>query len=196
MTDYARIVQEASEQLRAVIGYPVDSLDTGIGALAKEREQQRARAEAAEAAFDAHDDLLHQVIADRDGCRQRAETAERRCADWAATASRQAERIDKLTERLAVLDRLSATGTAESFLQCDDETKKFVFADWIEESARRKKAERERDEAREAIEAMLRCPEIADCDPADKDEETHHAERFARAFIAKIDAAGIAKKKG
>lgn len=45
MTDYARIVQAASKQLRAALGYPVDSLDAGIVALAKELEQQRARAE-------------------------------------------------------------------------------------------------------------------------------------------------------
>ena len=48
MTGYARIIQAATEQLRAALGYPVDSLDAGIGALAREREQQRSRAEAAE----------------------------------------------------------------------------------------------------------------------------------------------------
>lgn len=36
-----------------------------------------------------------------------------------------------------------------------------------------------------ALEAMLATPEIADCDPRDKDEETRVAERMARAAIAK-----------
>lgn len=62
--------------------------------------------------------------------------------------------------RLAAIDRLAATGTAESFLQCDDATKKGVFADWIEESARRKDAEQSRDAlamaAREVSEAWTR----------------------------------------
>lgn len=36
-----------------------------------------------------------------------------------------------------------------------------------------------------ALEALLRCPEIADCDPRDKDPETEIAERNARAAIKK-----------
>jgi hypothetical protein len=36
-----------------------------------------------------------------------------------------------------------------------------------------------------ALEALLACPEIADCDPRDKDPETQIAERAARAAIAK-----------
>ena len=35
-----------------------------------------------------------------------------------------------------------------------------------------------------ALEALLRCPEIADCDPRDKDQETHAAERAARNALA------------
>lgn len=95
-------------------------------------------------------------------------------------------RAEAAEARLATLDRLAATGTAESFLQCDDAIKKFVFADWIEESARKKKAERQRNEALGALGALLRCPEIADCDPRDKDEETQSAERAARAMIQNL----------
>lgn len=43
--------------------------------------------------------------------------------------------------------------------------------------------------AREALRLLLATPEIADAHPADKDEETHVAERKARASLAQIDAA-------
>ena len=43
--------------------------------------------------------------------------------------------------------------------------------------------------AREALRLLLATPEIADAHPADKDEETHVAERKARASISQIDAA-------
>jgi hypothetical protein len=37
----------------------------------------------------------------------------------------------------------------------------------------------------EALRLLLQCPEIADCDPRDKDEETQIAERKARAALLK-----------
>ena len=43
---------------------------------------------------------------------------------------------------------------------------------------------RERDEAQEAIALLLATPEISDTDPRDKDEETHAAERKARAALS------------
>ena len=43
--------------------------------------------------------------------------------------------------------------------------------------------------AREALRLLLATPEIADAHPADKDEETHVAERKARASLAQIGAA-------
>jgi hypothetical protein len=36
-----------------------------------------------------------------------------------------------------------------------------------------------------ALQALLACPELADCDPADKELETEIAERAARAALAK-----------
>ena len=39
-----------------------------------------------------------------------------------------------------------------------------------------------------ALRALLACPEIADCDPRDKDAETQVAERAARAAIARAES--------
>jgi hypothetical protein len=44
-------------------------------------------------------------------------------------------------------------------------------------------------EAELVIKLLLNTPEIADCDPRDKDTETQIAERFARAMAARITAA-------
>ena len=41
-----------------------------------------------------------------------------------------------------------------------------------------------------ALKALLTAPEIADCDPNDKDEETNAIERLARATIAKAEGTG------
>ena len=41
----------------------------------------------------------------------------------------------------------------------------------------------------EHLRALLATPEIADSDPEDKDEETQHAERIARAALAAYEEA-------
>lgn len=63
--------------------------------------------------------------------------------------------------------------------------------DWKAENARRLAVEDENDSlrakldrAKEAVSLLLACPEIADADPSDKDEETHTAERNARAVLS------------
>lgn len=45
-------------------------------------------------------------------------------------------------ERLADLERVAETDTAENFLQCTDDTKRLMFASYLDESERRKRAER------------------------------------------------------
>lgn len=67
--------------------------------------------------------------------------------------------------------------------------------DWKAENERRLTAEAERDSLRaklekaaEAIKLLLATPEIAECDPRDKDEETHVAERKGRAILSELSA--------
>ncbi len=59
----------------------------------------------------------------------------------AAAVEAMRQRAEKAERELAIIKAMAATGTAQSFLSTDDETKRFVFALATEESRRRKIAE-------------------------------------------------------
>ena len=59
----------------------------------------------------------------------------------AAAVEEMRQRAEKAERELAIIKTMAATGTAQSFLSTDDETKRFVFALATEESRRRKIAE-------------------------------------------------------
>jgi uncharacterized membrane protein YccC len=66
------------------------------------------------------------------------------------TAADVAERLQKL----AAIETMAASKTAESFLACDDDTKRLLFALGVEDSQRRKQAEEALAEAVEMFAAM------------------------------------------
>jgi hypothetical protein len=71
-----------------------------------------------------------------------------------------------LTEREARLRAMAESGTAESFLSCDDETKRLFFAQAVDDSSRRKAAEARAEAAERRVrelEGVLRRMEAA-CD--------------------------------
>lgn len=74
-------------------------------------------------------------------------------------------------ERAELADKLNGTPCAEIRWQ-------------YEHASLRAKLEK----AAEAIKLLLATPEIAECDPRDKDEETHVAERKGRAILSELSA--------
>ena len=60
-------------------------------------------------------------------------------------------------ERKERLKRLAESETAHNFLALDDETKRGIFADYIDESERRKRIESERDQILAALREAREC---------------------------------------
>lgn len=79
--------------------------------------------------------------------------------------------------------------TAEPFFMAEEDAVVMIqsYADAARASDRALIEEAARD-----IDALLRTPEISDCDPRDKDTETQVVERNARATLAKLRSYGNA----
>lgn len=97
------------------------------------------------------------------------------------------ETLRRLADGLGTEERKEAMAALESVekeLMASVESVRGLGRLWHNAETDRNSLRAKLDRAKEAVSLLLACPEIADADPSDKDEETHTAERNARAVLS------------